>query len=200
VLTHRIRLDDFVTFTTYLLMLTWPSSSPAMFVQSLLSAAPLLFSAFHELLIAKAHHRRPRKPSCRRRSTEILGDVEFRDLHFAYPAETAIPSEVLHGISLRNSAGTSLALVGPRPAPGKSTLVSLIPRICDAPPGARAHSTAVPSAITRSNASAPAAGRSFVPAGDLLFSTTNHGQHRVRRFPAHPHPKSVAPRGSRAHS
>ncbi len=42
--------------------------------------------------------------------------------------------EVLKGVSLQVPAGTSLAIVGPTGS-GKSTLVSLIPRIYDAEPG-----------------------------------------------------------------
>jgi len=41
---------------------------------------------------------------------------------------------VLHNVSLKVPAGTSLAIVGPTGS-GKSTLVSLIPRIADADPG-----------------------------------------------------------------
>jgi ATP-binding cassette subfamily B protein len=61
----------------------------------------------------------------------IRGEVEFRNLSFTYP--TGGP-EVLHNISLTIPAGTSLAIVGPTGS-GKSTLVSLIPRLHDAPEG-----------------------------------------------------------------
>jgi ATP-binding cassette subfamily B multidrug efflux pump len=61
---------------------------------------------------------------------ELKGDIEFRNLNFAYRGVS-----VLHGINLQIPAGTSLAIVGPTGS-GKTTLVSLIPRIYDADPGA----------------------------------------------------------------
>jgi ATP-binding cassette, subfamily B, multidrug efflux pump len=60
---------------------------------------------------------------------ELVGDIEFRQLNFAYNGTT-----VLHDINLHIPAGTSLAIVGPTGS-GKTTLVSLIPRIYDAEPG-----------------------------------------------------------------
>ena len=61
--------------------------------------------------------------------SEIEGDIEFRDLNFAYNG-----TPVLHDINLRIPAGSSLAIVGPTGS-GKTTLVSLIARIYDAAPG-----------------------------------------------------------------
>jgi ATP-binding cassette subfamily B protein len=60
---------------------------------------------------------------------EIKGEVEFRSLTFGY-GET----KVLHDIDLKVPAGTTVAIVGPTGS-GKSTLVSLIPRLWDAPTG-----------------------------------------------------------------
>jgi ATP-binding cassette subfamily B multidrug efflux pump len=60
----------------------------------------------------------------------IAGSIEFRNLNFGYPTG----GDVLHGISLDIPAGSSLAIVGPTGA-GKSTLVSLIPRLQDAAAG-----------------------------------------------------------------
>ncbi len=65
---------------------------------------------------------------------KLRGEIEFRNLTFAYPSEAAKPVEVLHNISLKIPAGGSLAIVGPTGS-GKSTLVSLIPRLYDAPEG-----------------------------------------------------------------
>jgi ATP-binding cassette subfamily B protein len=59
----------------------------------------------------------------------IRGDVEFRDLTFSYDGRA-----VLQDVSLRVPAGSTVAIVGPTGS-GKSTLVSLIPRLFDAPPG-----------------------------------------------------------------
>jgi ATP-binding cassette subfamily B protein len=60
---------------------------------------------------------------------DIRGEIEFRNLSFAY---NGVP--VLNDINLKVPAGSSLAVVGATGA-GKSTLVSLIPRIYDAPQG-----------------------------------------------------------------
>jgi len=60
---------------------------------------------------------------------KILGHISLRNLSFTYP--TGGP-EVLHNITLSIPAGSSLAIVGPTGS-GKSTLVSLIPRLYDAP-------------------------------------------------------------------
>ena len=62
--------------------------------------------------------------------TTIAGDIQFRNLTFAYPTGPTI----LYDINLHIPTGSSLAIVGPTGS-GKSTLVSLIPRLQDAAPG-----------------------------------------------------------------
>jgi ATP-binding cassette subfamily B multidrug efflux pump len=59
----------------------------------------------------------------------ITGSIAFRNLNFSY----ATGGEVLHDITLEIPAGSSLAIVGPTGS-GKSSLVSLIPRLQDAGP------------------------------------------------------------------
>jgi len=63
--------------------------------------------------------------------SQIHGHITLRNLTFSYSPTTPV---VLHDINLDIPAGSSLAIVGPTGS-GKSTLVSLIPRLYDAPPG-----------------------------------------------------------------
>ncbi|HTV14126.1 MAG TPA: ABC transporter ATP-binding protein [Acidobacteriaceae bacterium] len=132
VLQHRITVGQFVAFTTYLMMLTWPIIALG-YVVNLFERGTASVLRVHEILIAKPaidDHAAKLTPD----QAEVRGDIEFRNLSFAYPAENAQPVEVLHNISLTVPAGSSLALVGPTGA-GKSTLASLIPRLYDAPEG-----------------------------------------------------------------
>jgi len=61
--------------------------------------------------------------------TALMGDIEFRNLSFSYNGHA-----ILKNINLHIPAGKTLAVVGATGS-GKSTLVSLIPRLYDAPPG-----------------------------------------------------------------
>ena len=131
VLLHRITLGRFVEFITYLGMLMWPVIALG-YVINLFERGTASVVRINELL--RAEPSIDDRAAALGKEIEIGGEVEFRDLHFAYPAEKGDPVEVLQGISLRIPAGSSLALVGPTGA-GKSTLVSLIPRLYDAPPG-----------------------------------------------------------------
>ena len=59
----------------------------------------------------------------------IKGKIEFKDLTFAYNGKP-----VLEDINLTVEQGTTVALVG-KTGSGKSTLVTLVPRLLDAPEG-----------------------------------------------------------------
>jgi ATP-binding cassette subfamily B protein len=61
----------------------------------------------------------------------VRGEIEFRHLTFAY-GEHSEP--VLKDVNLRIEAGQTVAFVG-RTGSGKSTLMNLIPRVVEAPPG-----------------------------------------------------------------
>src|SRR5204862_4851371 len=59
----------------------------------------------------------------------LRGAIEFRDLVFAYNG-----TPVLNHVSARIEAGQTVALVGPTGS-GKSTLIGLLTRLHDPPPG-----------------------------------------------------------------
>ncbi|XP_009113714.1 ABC transporter B family member 14 [Brassica rapa] len=60
--------------------------------------------------------------------TQIKGNIEFRNVGFAYPARLDIP--IFQNLNLKVSAGKSLAVVGPSGS-GKSTVIGLIMRFYD---------------------------------------------------------------------
>ncbi|PON59409.1 ABC transporter [Parasponia andersonii] len=59
---------------------------------------------------------------------KIMGHVEIRDVHFAYPSRPDVM--IFKGFSLKIKAGTSMALVG-KSGSGKSTIIGLIERFYD---------------------------------------------------------------------
>lgn len=58
----------------------------------------------------------------------MIGDIEFRDVHFRYPSRPTL--RILSNFSLKCSTGTTTALVGPSGS-GKSTTISLLQRFYD---------------------------------------------------------------------
>src|ERR1700751_4442756 len=133
VLTHRISVGNFTAFMTYLMMLTWPIIAVG-WVVNLFERGTASVTAIQELLDEKPSiDDRNAQPAIA--AAEIRGDIEFRNLSFAYAGSDGEPGpDVLHNISLTIPSGSSLALVGPTGS-GKTTLVSLIARLYDAHPG-----------------------------------------------------------------
>src|SRR5450631_2399056 len=133
VLTHRISFGNFVAFTTYMLMLTWPIIALG-WVVNLFQRGTASVTRIDELLSDKPtiddQDADPAIPP----DFEVLGEIEFRNLTFAYQSDSERTSPVLKSLSLKVPAGTSLAIVGPTGS-GKSTLVNLIARLYDADPG-----------------------------------------------------------------
>jgi ATP-binding cassette subfamily B multidrug efflux pump len=126
VVAHRISVGQFTSFIVYMVQLTWPMIAIG-WVVNLFQRGTASVVRIDELL-----KQEPSIADAPGATAEpITGDIEFRNLTFAYPNAPA----VLHNINLHIPAGTSLAIVGPTGS-GKSTLVSLIPRLHDASPGA----------------------------------------------------------------
>jgi len=119
-----ITLGEFVAFGVYLTMLHWPMIALG-WVVNLFERGEASMGRINALLEAPVEIR-DEEPAA---VSEVRGAVEFRGLTFAY-GERA----VLHDIDLRVPAGATVAVVGPTGS-GKSTLVSLIPRLHEAPPG-----------------------------------------------------------------
>ena len=123
----RITLGQFVAFTVYLGMLNWPMVALG-WVINIFQRGMASFGRIAALLdqppgIASA-------PAAARPAA-ARGEIEFRDLTFTYPG-AARPA--LTGVSFRVPAGATVALVG-RTGSGKSTVLSLLPRVYDPPPG-----------------------------------------------------------------
>ena len=126
VLLHRITPGQFTSFTIYTIMLTWPMIAFG-WVVNLFERGTASVTRIHELLVEEPTI--DDRDAVKDVPREIDGEIEFRHLSFSYGGP-----EVLRDISLKIHAGSSLALVGLTGA-GKTTLVSLIPRLYDAPEG-----------------------------------------------------------------
>src|ERR1700678_431660 len=170
VLSHRISIGDFVAFNTYMVMLTWPVIALG-WVVNLWQRGTASVIRIDELLSDKAAIDNAEVDSSIPAELKLRGDIEFRNLNFSYSGADSGRSEVLHSLSLKVPAGTSLAIVGPTGS-GKSTLVNLIPRLYDATPGSVLIDDRpirdYPLDVLRANIG-------FVPQEAFLFSQTIRG-------------------------
>ena len=143
VLMGKMNVGDFVAFNTYMVQLTWPVIALG-WVINIFQRGTASMARIEEILSqqpeiadeSQASSHEPRAtskqgaPSSQLEARGLIGEVEFRNLNFAYDGVS-----ILKNINLRIPAGSSLAIVGPTGS-GKTTLVNLIPRIYDAEPGA----------------------------------------------------------------
>jgi ATP-binding cassette subfamily B protein len=155
VLMGKMNVGDFVAFNTYMVQLTWPVIALG-WVINIFQRGTASLVRINEILGEKPEiadniglsgdrviepseiqnpitesGKVPRSPDDSITvAPDFAGEIEFCNLNFAYNGVS-----VLKDINLRIPAGSSLAIVGPTGS-GKTTLVDLIPRIYDAPPGA----------------------------------------------------------------
>jgi ATP-binding cassette subfamily B protein len=125
VLQGRITLGTFVAFTQYMLFLTWPMIALG-WVVNIFERGAASMGRINQLLTT-APEIVDRQPA--RAPRETQGAIEFRNLSFRY---NGVP--VLRNVNLKIAAGQTVAIVGPTGS-GKSTLISLVPRLYDPPPG-----------------------------------------------------------------
>jgi ATP-binding cassette, subfamily B, multidrug efflux pump len=134
VLSHRISIGAFVAFNTYMVMLTWPVIALG-WVVNLWQRGTASVVRIDELMSEKPAIDDAAADAGLPADLKLRGEIEFRNLNFSYSGADSGRSEVLHSLSLKIPAGSSLAIVGPTGS-GKSTLVNLIPRLYDAEPQA----------------------------------------------------------------
>jgi ATP-binding cassette subfamily B multidrug efflux pump len=124
VVAGTITIGEFVAFGAYLTMLHWPMIALG-WVVNIFERGEASMGRIAEILAAPAEIE-DRQPAA---VTKVRGDVELRGLTFSYDGRP-----VLRDIDLEVPAGSTVAIVGPTGS-GKSTLVGLIPRLFEAPPG-----------------------------------------------------------------
>lgn len=183
VVLHRIDVGQFTTYMVFMVQLTWPMIAIG-WVVNLVQRGAASVIRINELMtempsiddsLADPNLFNSTRPASRSqfdsaaavRSLPIVGNLAFHHLNFAYPTGP----QVLHDITLEIPAGSSLAIVGPTGS-GKSTLVSLLPRLYD-PPGDSANAITLDGRPLREYPlHLLRAAIGFVPQETFLFSTS----------------------------
>ncbi len=126
VLTHRISVGTFAAFNVFLTYLIWPMIALG-WVTNLVQRGLASLGRLMQIFEAKPDIDDRAVPA--HPLTSLRGEIEFRNLTFAYNGKP-----VLKNLDLLIPAGKTVAIVGATGS-GKSTLVGLIPRLYDAPEG-----------------------------------------------------------------
>jgi len=116
----RMTVGQIVQFIAYLRLLAWPMQGSG-WVATLFQTGWASLGRLREIFVAVPAIVDPAEPVV----APVRGELELRGVTMRYGSAT-----VLDNVSLHVAPGRSLAIVGPTGA-GKSTLVSLIPRLID---------------------------------------------------------------------
>jgi ATP-binding cassette subfamily B multidrug efflux pump len=130
VIRHRISLGEFVAFNAYLVMLSWPMIAFG-WVTNMLQRGMASWKRMLEVLDAVPEISDATVTDAGR-AAPLRGQIEIRNLVFTYPGSDR---PVLDRVSLRIEEGQTAAFVGATGS-GKSTLITLLPRLHEPPPGA----------------------------------------------------------------
>jgi ATP-binding cassette subfamily B multidrug efflux pump len=129
VIRGRISLGGFVAFNAYLVMLSWPMIAFG-WVTNMLQRGMASWKRMLEVLDAVPEIS-DEAVTAAGRAAPLAGTIEIRDLVFRYPGSVR---PALDHVSLRIEAGQTAAFVGATGS-GKSTLISLLPRLHEPPAG-----------------------------------------------------------------
>jgi ATP-binding cassette subfamily B protein len=121
VLEGRLSIGGFVMFNTFMGMLVWPMIALG-WVVNLMQRGTASLARINQILHETPTIRAPERPIP---LIELRGTIEFRGVSMDYGTGRA-----LDGVDLTIPAGATIAVVG-HTGCGKSTLVSLIPRLMD---------------------------------------------------------------------
>lgn len=141
----QISLGALIAFNGYLAVLVWPMIALG-WVTNIFQRGAASMGRLNFILTAKPNID-DRDATLPKDSTPV-GEIEFRDLTFAYPttlsganrsngsgkSNGSGPHAVLSDINLKIPAGSTLAVVGPTGC-GKTTLAALVARLWEAPEG-----------------------------------------------------------------
>jgi len=186
VIAGRITVGELVAFTFYLTLRVWPMIALG-WVVNLYQRGAASMGRINRILRADPAVGAPADP---RPLGAVRGEVRFEGVDFAYPG-TDRP--VLRDIDFVAPAGATIALVGPTGA-GKSTLVSLIPRLYD-PTRGRILLDGAP--LTELDPTELRARIGMVPQDAFLFSDTIRNNLAVG-LPAGAAPDGAVERAARA--
>jgi len=126
VIEGRITLGEFVAFNAYLTMLSWPMIAFG-WVTNMLQRGMASWKRMLEVLDVDPAIKDAADAAAN--VQPLRGAIAFRNLTFGYADRP-----VLKDISATIEAGQTLALIGPTGS-GKSTLIQLLVRLADPPPG-----------------------------------------------------------------
>lgn len=161
VINARITLGEFVAFNSYLGMLIWPMMAVGRVINVLqrgsasMERLNVLFNEKPEIYD---------DPATVKPVESLRGEIEFRNLNFSYPDGT----QALKNINIKLEEGKTLAIIG-RTGSGKTTLVNLLLRLYNSPPGQLLIDgidiNEIPLALLRESIG-------YVPQDNFLFSDT----------------------------